>query len=176
LAHVEPGGTGGLLAGLSHPISGLDHVLAMLAVGLWGAQLGSPAVWLLPITFPMVMALGGMLGLVGIALPAVELGIAVSALVLGLAVAASWRPSLAVAAVVVALFAMLHGHAHGTELAAGLSPLLYSVGFVVATGTLHALGIAVGLLHRYDCGKPLLRVAGALVTAGGLYCVWRALV
>jgi urease accessory protein len=116
VAHVEAGRAEGLLAGLHHPVSGLDHVLAMISVGLWGAELGAPAIWLLPVTFPIAMAFGGMLGLIGVPLPGVEIGIALSAVVLGVAVVTAWRPSLWVAAVIVGVFAIFHGHAHGTEL------------------------------------------------------------
>ena len=151
-AHVEKGRAEGFLAGVHHPISGLDHVLAMVSVGLWGAQLGAPAVWLLPVTFPMVMAFGGMLGLMGVPLPGVEVGIALSGILLGLAVLAEWRPPLWAAAVIVGFFAVFHGHAHGSELPAGASGLLYSIGFVVATGTLHATGIGIGVIHRWSGG------------------------
>jgi urease accessory protein len=174
LAHVQQGQAAGFVTGLSHPVSGLDHVLAMVAVGLWGAQLGAPAIWLLPVTFPLVMALGGFLGLVGIPLPGVEIGVAVSALALGLAVAASWRPPIALAAMLVAVFAVFHGHAHGTELPAGQSGLTYSLGFVVATGLLHLAGIAIGLIHRWPSGRAALRALGAGVAAGGLFFLWRA--
>ena len=173
-AHVEKGRAEGFLAGLHHPVSGLDHVLAMVSVGLWGAQLGPPAVWLLPVTFPMVMAFGGLLGLVGVRLPGVEVGIALSGLVLGLAVLADWRPPLWAAGVVVGFFAVFHGHAHGSELPAGADGLLYSVGFVVATGTLHAVGIALGGVHRWSWGRAALRVAGSLVSAAGAWFLWRA--
>src|SRR5262245_2780852 len=166
-AHVQPGDAGGFLTGLTHPVSGLDHVLAMIAVGLWGAQLGAPALWLLPVTFPMVMALGGMLGLLGVPLPGVEIGIATSALLLGLAVMSELRPPLGAAIALVGLFGVFHGHAHGTELPPGQSALLYSMGFVVATGGLHAIGIAVGLVHVRPWGKALLRGAGAAVALGG---------
>jgi urease accessory protein len=174
-AHVPGGGAFGFLAGLRHPVSGLDHVLAMISVGIWGAQLGPPAVWLLPVTFPMMMAVGGFLGLAGISLPGVEIGIALSALLLGLAVAREARPGLAVAAALVALFAIFHGHAHGTELPAGQDGVLYSIGFVVATGCLHAAGIAIGLVHRWKAGRAALRVAGAAVTLAGLAFLWRAI-
>jgi urease accessory protein len=174
-AHVEQGRTAGLLAGLQHPVSGLDHVLAMVSVGLWGAQLGAPAAWLLPVTFPMVMALGGMLGLMGLPLPGVEIGIAASGILLGLAVLAEWRPPLAVAAGLVGFFAIFHGHAHATELPAGASGLTYSLGFVAATGTLHALGILIGALHRWGWGQVALRAAGALVMVGGTCFLWSAL-
>jgi urease accessory protein len=174
-AHVTGGEASGFLAGLKHPVSGLDHVLAMISVGIWGAQLGPPAVWLLPVTFPMMMAVGGFLGLAGISLPGVEIGIALSAILLGLAVAREARPGLAVAAALVALFAIFHGHAHGAELPAGQDGVLYSVGFVVATGCLHAAGIAIGLVHRWKAGRAALRVAGAAVALAGLAFLWRAI-
>ena len=174
-AHVEHGRAAGLLAGLHHPVSGLDHVLAMISVGLWGAQLGAPAVWLLPVTFPMVMAFGGMLGLVGVPLPGVELGIALSAILLGLAVLSEWRPPLSAAAAIVGFFAVFHGHAHGSELPAGASGLLYSIGFVAATGTLHAVGIAIGVIHRWRWGRVALRAAGGIVAAAGAWFLWSAL-
>jgi urease accessory protein len=175
LAHVQEGQAAGFLTGLAHPVSGLDHVLAMIAVGLWGAQLGAPALWLLPVTFPLVMAFGGFLGLLGIPLPGVEVGIALSALALGFAVATSWRPPLVLAAVLVAVFAVFHGHAHGTELPEGQSGLTYSIGFVVATGLLHLAGIGIGVIQRWPAGQRVLRVLGAGVAAGGVYFLWRAL-
>jgi len=168
-AHIQAGEAGGFLSGVHHPISGWDHVLAMVAVGLWGAQLGRPAVWLLPITFPMVMSLGAMLGLLGMPLPGVEIGIALSALVLGAMVLAEHRPPLGVAAVIVGFFAIFHGHAHGTELPAGQSGLLYSLGFVMATGCLHGVGIGIGLIHRWKAGRVILRVAGAGVALAGVF-------
>jgi urease accessory protein len=173
-AHVDKGEAVGLLSGLRHPVSGLDHVLAMIAVGLWGSQLGAPAVWLLPVTFPMVMALGGMLGLLGVPLPGKEIGIAASAIVLGLAVVSEFKPRLVVAAIVVAVFAIFHGHAHGTELPAGQSGLLYSMGFVIATGCLHAVGITIGLIHRWPWGQRLLRFAGGGVAVAGVFFMWKA--
>jgi urease accessory protein len=174
LAHEQVGQAQGFLTGLLHPISGLDHVLAMIAVGLWGAQLGPPAIWMLPVVFPMVMAFGGFLGLVGIPVPGVEIGIALSALLLGLAVATEARPSLAVAATLVAFFAVFHGHAHGTELPPGQSGLAYSIGFVVATGCLHAVGIGIGAVHRWGWGRTALRLAGAVVAVAGVGFIWRA--
>ena len=173
-AHVGEGKATGLLAGLRHPVSGLDHVLAMVAVGLWGAQLGAPAVWLLPVTFPIVMAFGGVLALVGVRLPGVEIGIALSALLLGTMVLRAARPPLAAAAALVGVFAIFHGHAHGTELASGESAALYSMGFVIATGCLHATGIALGLVGRWPWGRVALRAAGAVVALGGVYFLWKA--
>ncbi|MGH9461852.1 MAG: HupE/UreJ family protein [Vicinamibacteria bacterium] len=175
MAHVQSGEAAGFWSGLGHPISGLDHVLAMISVGLWGAQLGAPAVWVLPVTFPMVMAFGGMLGLLGLGLPGVEVGIALSAVVLGFMIFREARPPLWVAAVIVGLFAIFHGHAHGTELPVGQSGLLYSIGFVVSTGLLHATGIAIGLVHRWSAGKLALRAAGVLVAVAGLTFLWRAM-
>jgi urease accessory protein len=175
LAHVEPGQTQGFVTGLRHPVSGLDHVLAMIAVGLWGAQLGRPAVYLLPVTFPMVMALGGFLGLIGVALPGVEVGIALSMLALGTLVALEARLPLALAAAIVGLFGIFHGHAHGTELPPGQSGLTYSIGFVAATGALHAVGIAIGLVHRWPVGREALRGAGMAIAAAGVYFLVAAL-
>lgn len=173
-AHVEEGAAAGFVKGLRHPVSGLDHVLAMIAVGLWGAQLGTPAIWLLPVTFPIVMAMGGMLGLLGVPIPGIEIGIAASAILLGAAVMSESRPRLAVAAILVAFFAIFHGYAHGTELPAGESSLLYSMGFVIATGCLHAIGVTIGLIHRWTWGQSLLRLAGGGVALAGVFFMWRA--
>jgi urease accessory protein len=173
-AHILPGAAGGFLSGFEHPISGLDHVLAMVSVGIWGAQLGAPALWLLPVMFPVVMALGGFLGLIGVPLPGVEIGIALSALVLGVAILLQWRAPLAAALLVVCAFAVFHGHAHGTELPPGESGLLYSIGFVVATGCLHLLGIGLGTVHRWSWGQRALQGAGAAVAMGGLIFLWQA--
>jgi urease accessory protein len=122
----------------------------------------------------MVMAFGGMLGLMGIPLPGTEYGIAASALLLGAAVLFEVKPPLAVAAVLVGIFAIFHGHAHGTELPPGQSGLLYSMGFVLATGGLHAVGIGIGAVHRWNWGRRLLRVAGAVVMIGGAFFMWQA--
>ena len=176
MAHVQDGQAQGFFSGFWHPISGLDHVLAMVAVGLWGAQLGPPALWLLPVTFPIMMAFGGFLGLVGIPVPGVEIGIAVSALLLGIVVALEAKPYLALAAIIVGAFAIFHGHAHGTELPAGQSALMYSIGFVVATGCLHGLGILIGAAHRWPLGKVMLRLSGSAVAIAGSLFLWRALV
>ena len=174
-AHIKSGQAGGFTSGLSHPISGFDHVLAMIAVGLWGAQLGAPALWVLPVVFPMMMACGGMLALMGLAVPGVEVGIAVSAVVLGGLVLGKVRLPLAAALLVVAFFAVFHGHAHGTELAPGQNALLYSLGFVICTGLLHGVGIAIGLANRWKVGRWVLRAAGAVVLGGGVFFLWRAL-
>lgn len=175
-AHQETGSITGIVSGLKHPVSGMDHVLAMISVGLWGAQLGPPAVWALPVAFPMVMAFGGMLGLMGISLPGIEIGIAVSAIVLGAMIVTESRPPLWIAAALVGFFAIFHGHAHGTELPAGSSGLLYSIGFVAATGMLHGVGIAMGLVHRFRGGRLAVRAAGAVVSAAGVFFLARIFV
>ena len=174
LSAHEGGTAAGLPSGLIHPISGFDHVLAMVAVGIWGAQLGQPAIWALPVTFPMVMALGGMIGLLGLPLPGVEVGIGLSAFLLGLVVALERRPGLALAAALVGFLAVFHGHAHGAEPPEGQSGLLYSIGFVVSTGTLHALGIALGLIHRWKSRRVVLRAAGAVIGLAGAWFIWSA--
>ena len=174
LAHVEQGQAVGFITGLEHPWSGLDHVLAMIAVGIWGAQLGNPALWILPVTFPMVMSLGAMMGLLGIPLPGIEIGIAVSAILLGVMVLGEIRPKLYIAAAMVGFFAIFHGHAHGTELPAGQSGLLYSMGFVIATGVLHGIGILIGTIHRWPAGKMALRGAGAFIALMGVIFLWQA--
>ena len=173
-AHPQKGEATGFLTGFLHPLSGLDHVLAMVAVGLWGAQLGAPAIWLLPVTFPLVMAMGGLLGLMGVPLPGIEYGIAASAILLGAAVMFELRPPLAAALSLVAVFAIFHGYAHGTELPPGQSALLYSMGFVIATGCLHACGIGIGTVHKWGWGQKLVRAAGAVVAAGGGFFLWKA--
>ena len=173
-AHIVKGEAMGLLSGFLHPISGLDHVLAMISVGLWGAQLGAPAIWVLPVTFPVVMAMGGMLGFLGVPLPGPEIGIALSMVMLGGAVMLEARWPLPIVAGIVGFFAIFHGYAHGTELPAGQSALLYSLGFVVATGCLHLIGIAIGLIHRWGWGRGALRLGGSAVAMAGMAFLWSA--
>lgn len=167
-AHEASGISGGFVSGFMHPVLGWDHVVAMVAVGLWGAFLGNPAIWVLPVVFPMVMAFGGALGVMGVPVPAVETGIAASAVVLGAMVALAVRPPIWIAAVIVGAFAIFHGHAHGTELPSAANPLAYSVGFVLSTGLLHLSGIAFGLLVRWPAGKLVVRAGGALIALAGV--------
>jgi urease accessory protein len=174
-AHIVRGETIGFVSGFLHPISGLDHIIAMVAVGLWGAQLGAPAIWLLPVTFPLVMAFGGFLGLIGVPLPGSELAIALSGVCLGLVVLTAARPKLWIAAALVGVFGLFHGYAHGHELPPGQNAILYSLGFVLATGLLHATGITLGLAYRWRWGQWALRGAGAAVMGGGLYFLWAAI-
>jgi urease accessory protein len=159
---------GGFLGGFTHPLFGPDHLVAMVAVGLWGAFLGPPAIWLLPVAFPLVMAFGGVLGILGVPIPAVEIGIAVSAIVLGAMVALAARLPLEVAVLLVGAFAIFHGHAHGAELPPGADAVAYSLGFVIATGLLHLCGIAFGLLARWPSGRVAVRAAGSAIAVAGI--------
>ena len=168
MAHIEEGIVGGFVSGFLHPIYGWDHVVAMVAVGLWGSILGNPAIWLLPVVFPLVMAFGGALGVLGVPVPFIEVGIAGSALVLGLMVALAVRPPLWLAAVLVGVFAIFHGHAHGTELPSASNPLSYAIGFVLATGLLHLAGIAFALVDKWPWGSAAVRGAGALIALVGV--------
>lgn len=169
LAHAEPGLAGGFGSGFMHPILGADHLVAMVAVGLWGAQLGRPAIWILPITFPSVMALGALLGILGVPLPWPETGVALSAVALGVLVATGTRLPFPAAAVLVGLFAVFHGYAHGLELPEAVHALAYGVGFVTCTGLLHLLGISIGALMRWPSGSRIVRLCGVVVTVVGLY-------
>jgi len=163
LAHSENGVAIDFWGGFTHPIFGPDHVIAMVAVGLWGAFLGDPAIWLLPVVFPLVMAAGGALGIVGVPLPGVETGIALSAIMLGGMVAVAAKPPLWVAAVIVGAFAIFHGHAHGAELPIGADAFAFSMGFVMATGMLHLCGIAFGGLSHWPAGRIAVRAAGGVI-------------
>jgi urease accessory protein len=173
MAHTGEGLAGGFAGGFMHPLLGPDHIAAMLAVGLWGAFLGAPAIFILPVVFPLVMALGGVLGILGVPLPGIEIGIAVSAVVLGLMVALAAKPHLAIAAVLVGAFAIFHGHAHGTELPDGTDALAYALGFVIATGLLHLAGIAFGLLTKYPGGRLAVRAAGGAIAIAGIVFLGR---
>lgn len=168
-AHAGGGTLGGFGSGFLHPILGWDHLLAMLAVGLWGAQMNGKAVWSLPIAFPLVMAVGGALGTMKIGLPAVEMAIALSVLGLGLAVAFALKPKEWVALLFVSVFAIFHGHAHGTELPSAANPLAYGVGFVTATGLIHLVGIGIGLAANRLKQPLVVQATGGLIGATGLY-------
>ena len=168
-AHSADSLAGGFLAGFTHPISGLDHLLAMVAVGLWGAFLGRPLIIVLPVIFPTVMAFGGMLGMVGIPMPPIELGIALSVLLLGGAVASGWRAPVWLACIAVAVFAIFHGYAHGSELPSMADPVAFSLGFVVATGMLHVAGIVIGLMTNRPGGMFVVRVLGGIIVLAGCY-------
>jgi urease accessory protein len=167
-AHTFGAQGAGFAQGFAHPLSGIDHLLAMVAVGLWAAQLGGRALWAVPAAFVGMMALGGIAGAVGAPLPMVELGIAGSLVVLGVLVALSSRLPVAVSAALVGLLALFHGHAHGTELPETASALAYGLGFIAATAALHGLGVAVGVTLRRDAARILVRLGGAGIAATGL--------
>jgi urease accessory protein len=172
LAHSVGNSAAGFTAGFLHPLSGLDHLLAMVSVGIWGAQLGVPAIWLLPIAFPLIMAVGGALGVIGMPLPAGELLVALSVVALGTLVASANRLPIAAALPIVGLFAIAHGHAHGVELPGAADALAFTVGFVLATGLLHLAGIMIGLLARWRSGIIAIRTGGGVVALAGCYFIY----
>ncbi|HEX7051752.1 MAG TPA: HupE/UreJ family protein [Longimicrobiales bacterium] len=170
-AHPGVGPATGLFHGFAHPILGWDHVLAMVAVGLWAAQRGGRAVWAIPAAFVVTMAAGGALGAAGIPLPGVEAGILASVLVLGTLIAAAARLPVGVCAAVAALFALFHGHAHGAEMPASVQGLAYGLGFCTATTFLHATGALLFVSMRRALGARQLqwvRFGGAAIALGGL--------
>ncbi|MBI1238650.1 MAG: Ni/Fe hydrogenase [Alphaproteobacteria bacterium] len=175
LAHSGGGEGGGFVSGFTHPIFGLDHLVAMVAVGLWGAVLGRPLIYVLPIVFPLVMAVGSVIGMAGVELPAIEIGIAASAIILGLMICLSVRAPIWIAAGIVGVFALLHGNAHGLELPEGAAALDFSIGFVLATGLLHMTGIALGLLLQVPYGRQAVRGLGVAATLAGGYFLFGAL-
>lgn len=170
-AHTGHGDAGGFVHGFLHPLGGLDHVLAMVAVGLFAAHLGGRALWLVPATFVAVMALGGALGMAGAALPFVETGIALSVVVLGLAVALRMSVPVLAAMALVGSFAIFHGHAHGAEMPQGGSGAAYAAGFLGATALLHCAGIALGFavarLGEF-AGRRAVQIAGGAMALAGV--------
>jgi urease accessory protein len=175
VAAAHPGHPGsvyetiGFSAGFSHPFSGLDHLLAMLAVGLWAAQNKRPALWVLPLAFPLMMMAGAAIAMAGVSVPGIETGIAASVAALGLLIAFAVRLPVGASAAVVSLFAMFHGYAHGAELPSGASALLYGAGFVAATALLHVIGLGIGLLAGKNVADKAVRFAGAGIAAAGAY-------
>jgi urease accessory protein len=167
-AHVIGASGAGFGAGLEHPFVGLDHILAMVAVGIWAAQAGRPALWVLPVVFPSAMAVGGLLGVAGVPVPGIEAGIAASVLGLGLLIAFQAKPPLVLSIALVTLFALFHGHAHGMELPAAASPVLYGVGFVLATALLHVIGLGIVFVMRMPKGIAAIRVGGGAIAAAGI--------
>jgi urease accessory protein len=170
-AHTGVGDTRGFMHGFGHPLSGIDHILAMVGVGLFAARLGGRALWLVPSAFVAMMALGGAAGMYGLNLPWVETGIALSVVVLGLAVAFNLSLSALGAAALVGFFAVFHGHAHGAEMPVDASGLGYAAGFMIATALLHASGIALGLgLDRLarSTRLPVAQASGGAMAVVGL--------
>ncbi|MBI3754719.1 MAG: HupE/UreJ family protein [Deltaproteobacteria bacterium] len=171
-AHTGVGDTTGFTYGLSHPISGIDHILAMVAVGIWAAQTGGRAVWSVPITFVSIMILGSILGMFGVAVPFIEQGIVMSVLILGVLISAAVSLPLALSMTIVGLFAIFHGHAHGTEASIEASGLNYIAGFALSTALLHLSGIGVSILFKRLDRPQLLRYAGSVITIGGIYLIF----
>lgn len=170
-AHTGVGGASGFLHGFGHPIFGLDHVLAMVTVGVFAWQLGGRAIWLVPTTFVLVLAVGGVVGVAGIDVPFVETGIALSVVVLGAVVALGIQAPVAVAVGLVGLFAIFHGHAHGAEMPEDAGGLAYGIGFMVGTALLHLIGLAIGYAigaigDRY--GRAMVRGTGAAIALAGV--------
>ncbi len=169
LAHTGVGPANGLASGFFHPLGGLDHVCAMISVGLWASQQKDRrAVWAVPLAFVSVMTAGAALGAAGVALPFAERGIVLSVLLLGVLVAAAARLPLAASVFVVALFAVCHGHVHGSEMPATVSGVGYGAGFVLATALLHAAGVGVGVATQKLSRPVVVRAAGAAVAACGV--------
>lgn len=167
-AHTAVTLSGGLWNGFAHPFTGLDHMVAMVAVGLWGYLLGNPSKWVLPVFFPLVMALGGVIGVLGIPLPHVEAAVAISDIVLGVLVSTATRLPPALACLIVGIFAVFHGHAHGTEIPGAADPVSYALGFVLATGGLHLSGIFFGTLSNGGIGQSWLRIVGVIIAITGI--------
>jgi urease accessory protein len=174
-AHVGTGLPGGFESGFMHPFSGIDHLLAMVSVGLWGAFLGRPLIYVLPVIFPAMMVAGAIMGMFLVPLPPVEIGIALSVLVLGGCIAQSVKTPVWAACVVVAVFAVFHGYAHGRELPSAADPVAYSVGFVLATGLLHVSGICLGLLNDLRRGIVVTRSMGGIIAVLGVWFLYRAI-
>jgi urease accessory protein len=173
-AHSGTGLAGGFVPGFIHPISGSDHLLAMVAVGLWGAFLGPPLIQILPIVFPMMMVGGAVLAMYGAPVPPTELGIALSVLVLGACITLRFVAPVWLAAVIVGIFGVFHGYAHGKELPSAANPLGYSLGFVLATGLVHVAGIGLGFCSERPGGAVAIRCVGALIAGCGLWFIHQA--
>jgi urease accessory protein len=174
-AHMGTGLPGGFVSGFKHPFSGIDHLLAMISVGLWGAFLGRPLIYALPVIFPAMMVVGAIMGMFVVPLPPVELGIALSVVVLGGCIALSVRAPVWAASIIVAVFAVFHGYAHGKELPSAADPVSYSAGFVLATGLLHVAGICLGFLNDLPNGVVATRSMGAVIATVGVGLLYRAI-
>jgi|SRR5579872_277992 len=168
-AHSGTGLAGGFAAGFAHPFTGFDHLLAMICVGLWGAFLGRPLVYALPVVFPAVMAGGAVVGMLGIPVCRIDIGIALSVIALGGCIALALRAPVWLASAMTGLFAVFHGYAHGRELPAAADPIGYSAGFVLATGLLHVCGIGIGCLNQRPGGIVVTRCLGAAIAGAGCW-------
>ena len=169
IAHTGVGETTGFIHGFSHPLGGVDHLLAMAAVGLWVAQIGGRALWVVPSTFVILMILGGALGFSGIPVPFIEEGILASVLVLGVLIAGAFKFPVIFNALIVGFFALFHGHAHGTEMPVAIGATSYSIGFALATAMLHTVGIASGTFLQKINLEKVNRFAGGAIALSGIY-------
>ncbi|MGG7056628.1 HupE/UreJ family protein [Nitrosomonas sp. ANs5] len=168
-AHTGIDDVTGFEAGFWHPIGGADHLLAMVAVGLWAAQMGGKSIWLVPATFVTLMLLGGILALSGIHFSHVEAGILISVLSLGILIAAALKFRPTISACIIGFFALFHGHAHGAEMPLAIEAAAYCFGFALSTALLHAIGIASGcVLHKLNIGK-IVRWSGGVIAFSGIY-------
>jgi urease accessory protein len=174
MSHTGTGLAGGFVPGFMHPLTGLDHLLAMVSVGLWGAFLGPPLIQTLPVVFPVMMVGGALLAMFGVPLPPVESGIALSVFVLGICIALRFEAPVWIAATIVACFAVFHGYAHGRELPSAADPLGYSMGFVLATGLLHVAGIGLGFLSDRPGGTVAIRTLGGIIGGLGVWFIYEA--
>jgi urease accessory protein len=170
-AHIIPGDVHGFGSGFAHPLHGLDHILVMVAVGLWATQIGGRAQWLVPLSFLGVMALGGALAMAGLRVPFTEGGILLSILVMGILIAVAARFPLSASMAIVGLFAFFHGHSHGMEMPLNAVGYAYGAGFILATALLHATGIGMGLAAQRIAKFPAIRFAGAAIAVAGI-CLW----
>ena len=173
-AYTRGGRAIGFTSGLRRPFSRWDYIFGTVAAGIWGGQLGVPAIWLLPVIFVIMMLFGGMLGFVGVRLPRVQPGIALSVIVFAVAILSEAEPELWIAAAIVGLFAIFHGHAHGTELPPGGDGLFFSLGFAITTGGLLAIGIGIGVIDLWT-SLQLVLDAGIVITLAGVAFLWQAI-
>jgi urease accessory protein len=175
-AHIGTGLPGGFASGFIHTFNGIDHLLAMFSVGLWGAFLGRPLIYVLPVVFPAMMVAGALLGMFAVPMPPVEIAIALSVLALGGCIALSLNAPIWAATLIVAVFGVFHGYAHGKELPSAADPISYSAGFVIATGLLHVSGIALGYFNGSRHGIMATRSVGGIIAASGAWFLYQAIV
>lgn len=169
MAHTGVGSVSGFVSGFGHPVAGIDHLLAMVAVGLWAAYLGGRSLWAVPLTFVLVMVIGGLVGLAGFSLPYTEQGIILSVLVFGFLVVAAMRLPLIGSVLIVGVFALFHGHAHGSEIPLTVGATAYMSGFMLATALLHSIGLSVGLIMQYFNSTKVRQLAGGTIMLCAVY-------
>ena len=174
-SHTRGGEAIGLISGLRHPIFRWDYIFGTVAAGIWGAQLDTPAIWLVPIAFIIMMVFGGVLGLLGVRLPGVRPGIALSVIAFGALILSEAEPELPIAAVIVVFFAFFHGYAHGSELPPSGDGLFFTLGFAITAAALLAIGIGIGVINQWSSLEMVLEISGIVVTLAGIGFFWRAI-